>query len=74
MWDSGISEFIQESRRILKLATKPSRTELWTSTKITFLAMVLVGLLSFIVQIFMNTLTAQWGTESWTSISLAGLF
>lgn len=60
----GISEFIRESRRILKLATKPSRTELWTSTKITVLAMVLVGLLSFIVQIFMVTLTAEWGVES----------
>ena len=60
----GISEFIQESRRILKLATKPSRTELWTSTKITVLAMVLVGLLSFIVQIFMVTITSEWGTEN----------
>jgi protein translocase SEC61 complex gamma subunit len=60
----GISEFIQESKRILKLATKPSRTELWTSTKITVLAMVLVGLLSFIVQIFMVTITSEWGTES----------
>lgn len=60
----GISEFIKESRRILKLATKPSRTELWTSMKITVLAMVLVGLLSFIVQIFMVTLTSEWGTES----------
>ncbi len=70
----GISEFIQESRRILKLATKPSRTELWTSTKITVLAMILVGMLSFIVQIFMNTLTSRWGTESWILTSLAGLF
>jgi protein translocase SEC61 complex gamma subunit len=59
----GISEFIQESRRILKLATKPSRTELWTSTKITILAMVLVGMLSFIVQVFMTTITATWGVE-----------
>jgi protein translocase SEC61 complex gamma subunit len=69
----GISEFIKESRRILKLATKPSRTELWTSTKITILAMVLVGLLSFIVQIFMTTITSDWGTESWIPISLVGL-
>ncbi|MFW9910943.1 MAG: protein translocase SEC61 complex subunit gamma [Candidatus Thorarchaeota archaeon] len=69
----GITEFIRESRRILKLATKPSRTELWTSTKITLLAMVLVGLLSFIVQIFMTTITSDWGTESWIRASLVGI-
>lgn len=69
----GISEFLRESRRILKLATKPSRTELWTSTKITLLAMVLVGLLSFIVQIFMTTVTGSWGTEGWIPVSLVGL-
>ncbi|MFW9890129.1 MAG: protein translocase SEC61 complex subunit gamma [Candidatus Thorarchaeota archaeon] len=69
----GISEFLRESRRILKLATKPSRTELWTSTKITLLAMILVGLLSFIVQIFMTTITSGWGTESWMPVSLVGI-
>ncbi|MHA2068245.1 MAG: protein translocase SEC61 complex subunit gamma [Candidatus Thorarchaeota archaeon] len=62
----GISEFLQESRRILKLATKPSRTELWTSTKITVLAMILVGVLSFIVQVFMTTITSTWGTTTAT--------
>ncbi|MFX1260913.1 MAG: protein translocase SEC61 complex subunit gamma [Promethearchaeota archaeon] len=69
----GISEFLRESRRILKLATKPSRKELWTSTKITLLAMILVGLLSFIVQIFMTTITSGWGTESWMPVSLVGI-
>ncbi|TFF92101.1 protein translocase SEC61 complex subunit gamma [Candidatus Thorarchaeota archaeon] len=56
----GVSDFINDSRRILKLATKPSRKELWMSTKITLLAMVLVGMLSFIVQVLMTLLTSQW--------------
>ena len=58
----GVTEFINERRRILRLATKPSRKELWTSTKISLLAMVLVGGLSFIVQVIMTLVTGNWGT------------
>lgn len=57
----GISDFIRESRRILKLATKPSRKELWMSSKVSLLAMVIVGMLSFIIQYLMTVLTAGWG-------------
>ncbi|NHJ12087.1 MAG: protein translocase SEC61 complex subunit gamma [Candidatus Thorarchaeota archaeon] len=60
----GISSFIKESRRILKLATKPSRKELWLSARITVLAMLLVGMLSFIVQVFMIVITGDWGTAT----------
>lgn len=60
----GVGSFINDSRRILKLATKPSRKELWTSTKISLLAMTLVGLLSFIVQVIMTLLTSDWGTTA----------
>jgi len=57
----GISDFIKNSIRILKLATKPSRKELWMSAKISVLAMFLVGLLSFGIQTMMTVLTSQWG-------------
>ncbi len=57
----GLGNFIKESRRILKLATKPARKELWMSTKVSLLAMVLVGMLSFIIQILMTLITADWG-------------
>jgi protein translocase SEC61 complex gamma subunit len=57
----GVGSFIRESIRVLKLATKPSRHEFWSSTKISLLAMVLVGLLSFIVQVLMTFVTANWG-------------
>ncbi|MGY5853024.1 MAG: protein translocase SEC61 complex subunit gamma [Candidatus Thorarchaeota archaeon] len=57
----GVGDFINESRRILKLATKPSRKELWMSTRVSILAMFLVGLLSFIIQVVMTLLTADWG-------------
>ncbi|RDE15113.1 MAG: protein translocase SEC61 complex subunit gamma [Candidatus Thorarchaeota archaeon] len=60
----GISSFINDSRRILKLATKPSRSELWTSTKISLLAMLLVGVVSFIIQVIMTVVTSDWGTTA----------
>ncbi|RLI61571.1 MAG: protein translocase SEC61 complex subunit gamma [Candidatus Thorarchaeota archaeon] len=56
----GVSQFINDSRRILRLATKPSRKELWMSTKVSLLAMVLVGMLSFVVQVIMTTVTGNW--------------
>jgi protein translocase SEC61 complex gamma subunit len=56
----GVSEFINDSRRILRLATKPSRKELWMSTKISILAMFLVGFLSFIIQLIMTLVTSGW--------------
>ncbi len=56
----GIGSFISNGIRILKLATKPSRKELWMSAKISLLAMFLVGLLSFGIQYLMLVVTAQW--------------
>ena len=57
----GIGNFVKDSRRILKLATKPARKELWMSAKVSLLAMVLVGMLSFIIQVLMTLVTANWG-------------
>ncbi|MFX1578729.1 MAG: protein translocase SEC61 complex subunit gamma [Promethearchaeota archaeon] len=59
----GVGDFINESRRILKLATKPSRKELWLSTRVSLLAMILVGMVSFIIQIVMTLLTGNWGVN-----------
>ena len=57
----GVGDFINESRRILKLATKPNRKELWLSIRVSLLGMILVGILSFIIQIIMTLLTGNWG-------------
>ncbi|MHA1904331.1 MAG: protein translocase SEC61 complex subunit gamma [Candidatus Thorarchaeota archaeon] len=57
----GLSDFINDSRRIMKLATKPSRKELWMSTRISLLAMVAIGMLSFIIQVLMTLITSGWG-------------
>ena len=57
----GLGNFIKESRRILKLATKPARKEMWMSIKVSLLGMFLVGMLSFIIQVLMTLITANWG-------------
>ncbi|OLS26345.1 MAG: Protein translocase subunit SecE [Candidatus Thorarchaeota archaeon AB_25] len=59
----GVGEFINDSRRILKLATKPSRKELWMSSRVSVLAMILVGMVSFIIQIVMTLITGNWGVN-----------
>ncbi len=56
----GIGEFVNDSRRILRLATKPSRSEVWLSVKIGLLAMFMVGFLSYMIQIVMNIITSGW--------------
>jgi protein translocase SEC61 complex gamma subunit len=56
----GIADFIREARRILKLATKPSKDEIWLSARISLLAMVLVGILAFIIQTLMAIITQDW--------------
>jgi protein translocase SEC61 complex gamma subunit len=60
----GVGDFINDSRRILKLSTKPSRKELWMSTRVSILAMFLVGLLSFVIQVVLSIITAGWGLET----------
>jgi len=56
----GIIKFINDSRRILKRATRPSREELWMTTKVSLLGMFLVGLLSLGIQYLMMILTSTW--------------
>jgi len=60
----GVGDFINESRRILKLATKPTRKELWLSIRVSLLGLVLVGVLSFIIQIIMTLITGNWGVTT----------
>jgi protein translocase SEC61 complex gamma subunit len=47
----GIRSFLAQCARTLKLATKPGRTELWLSIKISFLGIGAVGLVGFVIRI-----------------------
>ena len=46
----GIRSFLAQCARTLKLATKPGRTELWLSIKISFLGIGVVGLVGFVIK------------------------
>jgi len=47
----GLRSFFQSASRLLKLATKPGRTELWLSIKICFLGTVAIGGIGFLIQL-----------------------
>jgi protein translocase SEC61 complex gamma subunit len=47
----GIRSFLAQCVRTLKLATKPGRTELWLSIKISFLGIGAVGLIGFLIRL-----------------------
>ena len=53
----GLRSFLQSSARLLKLATKPGRSELWLSTKICFLGILAVGVVGFLVKLIAGILT-----------------
>jgi protein translocase SEC61 complex gamma subunit len=47
----SIRGFIQQSRRILSLAKKPGRHEVWLTTKVCALGLILIGALAFIIHL-----------------------
>ncbi len=47
----GIRSFLAQCARTLKLATKPGRTELWLSIKISFLGIGAIGLIGFLIKL-----------------------
>ncbi|UCE29544.1 MAG: protein translocase SEC61 complex subunit gamma [Candidatus Bathyarchaeota archaeon] len=47
----GLRSFLQSSARMLKLATKPGRSELWLSVKICFLGTAAVGAIGFLIHL-----------------------
>ncbi len=52
----GIKSWLSQAARMLKLANKPDREELWLSIKITLLGMGAVGLVGFVIKLLSNFL------------------
>ncbi len=51
----GFRELIDSWRRIIRLATKPSKEEYMTNLKISLLGLTLVGSISFIIRFIFIT-------------------
>jgi len=47
----GLRSFIQSASRLLKLAIKPGRSELWLSIKICFLGIVVLGVIGYVIKL-----------------------
>jgi protein translocase SEC61 complex gamma subunit len=52
----GIRSFLSQCARTLKLATKPGRSELWLSIKISLLGIGAVGLVGFVIRLLASVL------------------
>jgi protein translocase SEC61 complex gamma subunit len=67
----NVREFIDSTRRLLHVTTKPSRDEVSLMVKISFLGVVIVGSLGFIIRVlflFFNLLPqAQTGAAATTT-------
>ncbi|MEM2884838.1 MAG: preprotein translocase subunit SecE [Thermoproteota archaeon] len=50
-FEMPLANFLSSLRRLLRLADKPSRDDLWQSLKISFLGLAIVGVIAFFVQL-----------------------
>ncbi len=57
----GIRSFFSSAAKLLKLAKKPGREELWLSIKICFLGIIVIGIVGFIIKFISATLQAWSG-------------
>ena len=52
----GLRSFFSSARRLMQLAKKPGREELWLSIKICFLGVIVIGILGFIIKMISGML------------------
>jgi protein translocase SEC61 complex gamma subunit len=52
----GLRSFLDSARRLMQLAKKPGREELWLSIKICFLGVLVIGILGFIIKMISGML------------------
>jgi len=55
----GLRSFLSSASRILKLAKKPSREELWLSIKICLLGVVVIGVLGYVIKLISGMLQGR---------------
>lgn len=47
----GIRDFVESSRRLLRVTSRPDRTEIWLLVKISFLGVAIIGAVGFMIRI-----------------------
>ncbi len=57
----GVRSFLSSAAKLLKLAKKPGRDELWLSIKICILGVIAIGVVGYIIKM-MSALLQAWST------------
>jgi protein translocase SEC61 complex gamma subunit len=60
----GLRSWLTQAQRVLKLAMKPGREELWLSIKISLLGIGAVGLVGFVIKLLTYAISGSTGTSS----------
>ncbi|MEM3507214.1 MAG: protein translocase SEC61 complex subunit gamma [Candidatus Bathyarchaeia archaeon] len=47
----GLKEFINSVKRLMHVTSKPTREEIWMLIKISFLGIIIIGLIGFSVRV-----------------------
>ena len=57
----GLRSFLSSARRLMKLAIKPGRDELWISIRICILGVLVIGALGYVIKIISSFLQGGVG-------------
>jgi protein translocase SEC61 complex gamma subunit len=57
----GIRSWLSQAARTLKLASKPDKTELWLSIRISLLGIGAIGLIGFVIKLLGSVIIGSGG-------------
>jgi protein translocase SEC61 complex gamma subunit len=60
----GIRSWLSQAARTLKLASKPDKTELWLSIRISLLGIGAIGLIGFVIKLLGSVIIGGGGTAT----------
>ncbi|MFX1565771.1 MAG: protein translocase SEC61 complex subunit gamma [Promethearchaeota archaeon] len=56
-----VSEFWENTKRIVQLSQRPTRQEMWMQFKLSMLGLFVVGVVGFFIRLIMIVVTNQFG-------------
>ena len=56
-----VSEFWNNTKRIVQLSQRPSRQEVWMQFKLSMLGLFVIGAVGYFIRLIMIVVTAQFG-------------
>jgi len=60
----GVRSFLKSSSRLLRLSTKPGRSELWLSIKICLLGTIAIGGVGFVIKLISFAIQGSGGSPT----------